>query len=146
MATEGWYYLHTNGELIYKGAAYTSIADFRESDLVRAFWPCDPEDRETGWRIVVESLAAGANPERVRELAEEWGCTDEDAEQYADRLGLRLFMDGDQWCAVRADFYDLGDSPAGFGHRAYEALAELAKELGYVPAKMWGPEFARLAR
>lgn len=45
---EGYYYLHVNGELIYKGAAYTDISDFRESDLVRCFWTVDTDDREVG--------------------------------------------------------------------------------------------------
>ena len=47
MAVEGWYYLHANGDLIYKGAAYTNVGDFRESDLVRAFWPVEPDDTAT---------------------------------------------------------------------------------------------------
>lgn len=142
----GWYYLHVNGELIYKGGHYTSPIDLRDSDFVRAFWRCDGgDDREQAWTIVVEALAAGANPDRVRELVEKWGCTDEDAQEYAHRVNVMLRMDGDQWCATREDFVNLQESPAGFGTRAYEALAELAKALGYVPAKMWGMSFARRA-
>lgn len=145
MALEGWYYLHENGDLIYKGAAYTSLADFYESDLVRAFWEVTPDDREQAWNTVVEALAAGAKPERVRELADKWGCTDEDAQEYASRVNVILRMDGDQWCATREDFADLMESPAGFGTRAYEAMAELAKELGYSATKGSGPGFGHLA-
>lgn len=141
---EGWYYLHENGELIYRGGAYTNVADFRESDFVRAFWPVDPDDREKAWTLVVEALAAGADPERVRELADQWGCTDEDAQEYARRVNVVLRVDGDQWVATREDFANLMESPSGFGTRAYEAMAELAKALGYRPSKMWGPTFASL--
>lgn len=144
-ATEqGWYYLHANGELIYKGGHYTNPVDFRESDLVRAFWKCTAGDREEAWTIVVEALAAGANPDRVRELVEKWNLTDEDAQEYARRVNANLFLDGDHWCATCEDFTDLQESPSGFGEHAYEALAALAKALGYAPSKMWGHSFASL--
>ena len=100
MATEGWYYLHTNGELIYKRELGGTAADIRESDFARGLWPCDPGDRELAWRIVVEALAAGANKARVLELAAKWQCDDEDAETYAERVGCNLFMDGNKWCAT----------------------------------------------
>lgn len=135
MTPEGWYYLHANGTLHYKGAPYTTLADFYESDLVRAFWSVYPDDRESAWNIVVEALAAGANAAEVAALAERWACTDDDAQEYASRVNVRLFRDGDQWCATREDFVDLGGSPAGFGTQAYEALADLARSLGYVAAK-----------
>lgn len=146
MSVEGWYYLHTNGDLIYKGAAYTNVGDFRESDFVRAFWPVDPADRATAWRIAVEATAAGARPDRVAELVEKWGLTDEDAQVYAEHLGFRLVRDGGAWMATRLDFVDLMESPVGFGEHAYQAIAELAKALGYRPAKTWGPEFAKLVQ
>jgi hypothetical protein len=91
MAIEGWYYLHTNGELIYKRDLDGAVADLRESDFVRHFWPCDPTDREGAWNILVEALALGASPSRVNELAIKWQCNDEDALVYAERLQIKLF-------------------------------------------------------
>lgn len=141
----GWYYLHENGDLIYKREYDGSVAaDIRDSDLARGMWPIDPSDRRGAWAIVVEGLAAGAHPHRVRELADKWLCTDADAEIYAQGIGLRLYRDGSAWCATRLDFVNLQESPAGFGDRAYEAMAELAKALGYAPSKMWGESFALL--
>jgi len=144
---EGWYYLHTNGELIYKREIDGSTAaDIRESDFARGLWPVDPADRAGAWTILVEGLAAGADRPRVLALAERWGCGDGDAEEYAKRLGVRLARDGNQWCATRADFVNLQESKAGFGRTCLEAMADLARELGYRPSKMWGTTFAELVK
>jgi hypothetical protein len=146
MNIEGWYYLHTNGDLIFKRDYDGVAADIRESDFARALWPVDASDREGAWTILIEALAAGATKQRISELAAKWHCSDEDAEIYADRVGARVFKDGAAWCATRKDFDNLQESPAGFGDTALEALAALAKELGYQPAKMWGASFKQLLR
>ena len=143
---EGYYYLHTNGDLIYKRETGGTAADIRESDFAVAMWPFDPKDREMAWNIVVEGLAAGASKERVKELAVKWNCSNEDAVNYADHINAQLSMDGDQYCATRFDFVNLQESPAGFGDSAIEALAALAKELGYKPSKMWGAGFSDLLK
>ena len=132
----GWYYLHTNGELIYKRNFDGTEADIRESSFSRALWPVDPSDRAGGWTILVEALAAGANEQFVMDRAEQWNCDDEDARIYAERVGCILSRDGNAWCATRKDFVDLAQSPAGFGDTCLKAMAELAKTLGYRPSKM----------
>lgn len=142
---QGWYYLHTNGDLIYKpDMDGTEVADIRESNFARGLWAIDTEDRESFWSIVVESFAAGANEKRVQELAKKWQCDDEDAKVYAERIGAKLFKDGTSWCATKSDFKNLQESPAGFGEHAYEALGKLCKILGYTASKMWGPTFKAL--
>lgn len=146
MSIIGWYYLHVNGDLIYKRDLEGTAADIRESDLARGLWPMDPDDREGAWNIVVEGLAAGANSARVKDLAAKWDCTDEDAAAYADRVGALLSRDGNAWVAKRRDFENLQESPAGFGDTALEAMAALAKELGYKPSKMWGAHFRDLLK
>jgi len=144
---DGWYYLHTNGSMIYKRELDGSTAaDIRETPFARAMWPVNPSDREGAWRILVEGLAAGAQKERIKELAEKWGADDEDAKHYAEAVGLKLSMDGSSHCATRMDFIDLQESPAGFGDTALEAMAALCKELGYRPSKMWGNEFKGLLK
>ena len=138
--------MHKNGELIYTPELFGgTAADIRESDLATGLWPFLSGDREGAWNIVVEGLAGGANPKRVRELAEIWGCDDVDAQHYADRVGIALTRDGNVWCSHRADFINLQESPAGFGDTCLEAMAELAKALGYKPSKMWGAKFSDLA-
>jgi hypothetical protein len=139
----GWYYLHENGSLLYKPGA-DACADIRDSDFARGLWPMDPTDRAGAWRIVIEGGAAGARPERVLDLASQWGCTDQDAKHYAEYVGARLYMDGDAWCATKADFVNLQESPVGFGKTALEAFINLAKALGYRPSKMWGATFEKL--
>jgi hypothetical protein len=140
----GWYYLHENGSLLYKRELGDTAADIRESSFARALWPVDVEDRESAWTILVEALALGASKVRVFELAAKWKCNDEDAALYAERVGARLFRDGDQWCATRRDFANLQESPAAFGDTALDALAALAKGLGLKPTKMWGAHFRDL--
>lgn len=141
MKIQGYYYLHTNGSLIYKPYDEGRVADFRESDLVRTFWPFDPNDREQAWTICVEALASDALKARVFELAELWQINDADAPNYADRLGLVLGMDGDQCTANTAAFDSLATDPMGFGNSYLEAMADLCRQMGYKPSKMWGNSF-----
>lgn len=143
---QGWYYLHTNGDLIYKRELGETHADIRESDFARGMWPFDEADRAGAWRIVVEGLASGANQKRIMELSEKWGCDNKDAQVYADHVGVILSIDGDQWCATRKDFINMQECSVGFGNTALEAMAELAKDLGYKPSKMWGSEFKDLLK
>lgn len=119
---EGFYYLHTNGELIYKRFMPES-----DSDFVRAIWRVIPSERESAWSICIEALAMGARKDRVMELATKWGLTDEDAQEFAKRLNLRLMKDGDSWMASFDDFVDVATSQVGFGNTCLEALAALAK-------------------
>ena len=67
MALEGWYYMHKNGDLIYKRDMGGTAADIRESDFAKMLWPFDPTDRAGAWRILVESMACGVNKDRVIE-------------------------------------------------------------------------------
>lgn len=145
MAFDGCYYLHTNGDLIYK-PHIESAADIRESNFARGMWFVDPADRESAWNILVEASAGGAKPARIAELAKKWGCDDADATHYAQRIGVTLQMDGNAWHAMAPDHINLQESPNGFGNTALEAMAELAKELGYQPATMWGTSFKQLLK
>jgi hypothetical protein len=143
--TDGYYYLHQNGSLIYKRYMDDGqVADFRESPFVQHFWSLNTKDRENAWQIVVEALAIGADPERVKELAALWQCDDKDAEHYASALGLDLYMDGNAWCARRTAAIDLACCPHGFGETVLEAFADLAKQLGMRAQKTWGPTFKSL--
>lgn len=139
---EGWYYLHENGSLIYKPNHDGVAADIRESDFALCMWPLSPADRMGAWNIVVEGLALGAKSERVAELAQKWGCNDADADNYANRLGVTLQLDGNAWCATGPGFQNLQESPAGFGETKLEAMAELAKAMEVPAGKMWRSTFA----
>jgi hypothetical protein len=146
MNIAGYYYLHSNGDLIWK--RFTDggqVADFRESPFVIQFWPLDPQDRETCWRILVEALALGAKEHRLNELVDTWDCDDADAQVYAERIGVELKRDGNAWCAMQAGATNIQEFPAGFSEvSALHALAELCKELGYRAQKMWGASFQQL--
>ncbi|MFI3184620.1 MAG: hypothetical protein QX198_01415 [Methylococcaceae bacterium] len=144
MALEGWYYMHKNGDLIYKRDTAGMAADIRESDFAKMLWPFDPTDRAGAWRILVESMACGVNKDRVIELAGKWGCDDSDARKYAQYVGVTLQIDGDMWCATSKDFVDLQQSPAGFGVTPLEAMSVLCNELNFKPTKTWGATFAEI--
>jgi hypothetical protein len=143
----GWYYLHTNGELIYKYENNDSVAaDIRESDFARVLWAFDSSNREIAWNILVEAESLGANKSCIESLAARWGCDNEDGKIYAKRIGVRLNMDGNKWCAHLPSFINIQESPVGFGDNVLNALASLCKELGYEGGKMWNPEFKDLIK
>jgi len=141
---EGWYYLHTNGDVIFKKGLPGIDADIRESTFAVGLWTFRGDDREQAWEILVEALAGGAREERIAELAKLWNCNDEDALVYAGLVGCLLYKDGDKCCATRTDFTNIALDPIGFGNTYLEAMAELAKVLGFFPSKMWRKTFKDL--
>ena len=77
-----------------------------------------------------------AEEARIKAIEEEWKRTQHDGFKLsiecgnrdritAKRNGVRIFMDGDMWCAVNDDFVDIQESVAGFGKTPDIALAEL---------------------
>ena len=46
-----------------------------------------------------------------------------------DATEIRIFQDGDQWCAVLGDFENLQKSLAGFQYTPKQAIDELCLEL-----------------
>lgn len=122
---KGTYYLHENGELIFKREGFEPEL----GNFVKRIWEFDTEKRFTAWIICIEALALGARKSRITELAEKWGLTDADAETFVEYSNgeMKLFMDGNAWCAVFKDFVNMQESQAGFGSTALEALSELAK-------------------
>ena len=119
---KGFYYLHTNGDMIFK-----RFRPEDDSSFVKRIWPFNSEERESAWIIAIEGLALGANLQRIKELQKMWGFTDEDGKIFAERVNLRVFKDGDSWCATFDDFINFQESQAGFGNDVLEALADLAR-------------------
>lgn len=50
----------------------------------------------------------------------------------AQPLGYRLYLDGDQWCAVANNFVNLAEFEAGFGSTPLEALASLLERQSHL--------------
>lgn len=141
---EGWYYIHTNGSLIYKNYIDADI-DIKDSDFCIGCWSFDPTDRLSCWSMLVEVLSTGrVELNRILGLAKHWSCTEEDADIFAKRVGCVLKKDGDSWCSHRADFDNFQESLIGFGDTKLEAMAELCKSLSYKPVKIWGATFKSL--
>jgi len=67
---DGYYYLHTNGDLIYK-----RFCPETDSPFVKKIWPVDTTDRGNAWQIALEAIALGANHRRIREISKKWKLT-----------------------------------------------------------------------
>lgn len=83
-AETGWYYLHTNGDLIFKRYE----PEMEPGGFVRRVWPIDTSNRADAWRVVLEAAGLGASIERVRELAAKWKITPEDLPEYMAHTGV----------------------------------------------------------
>jgi len=89
MTERHYYYLHTNGELIYKPAIVVeSDTEYFESDCVRKFWPVDLDQRESAYVMLIEAAALGARMSRVLELAAKWGMDGDDGIVFLARMGF----------------------------------------------------------
>ncbi len=123
-AERRWYYLHANGDLICKRFE----PEVENGGFVRKVWVVDRTERGTAYLLLIEAAAMGARKDRIEELKKAWGVTDEDCQVFADRAGLKLFRDGDTWCAGFSDFKNVQESQVGFGETAFDALVGLCKQ------------------
>ncbi len=83
MTEPSFYYLHTNGELIWKKFRPES-----DSPFVRKIWTLRPDERESCYIILVEAACMGANMTRILELAKHWGCDGADGLTFCERMGF----------------------------------------------------------
>lgn len=146
MATTGYYYLHTNGTLLFKHAYLDGAEqefEFRESPFAVMFWKVDAQKREDMWRVLIEALALGGEPQGITKLANMAGCNDHDAQVYAERIGVRLTRyDSGQWAAACQKGAAFNPSSCS----ALQAMGELCRTLGYRANKLWPVSFADLVR
>ncbi len=87
MNNDGFYYLHTDGNLIFKPAIVVSDPSYFDSPFVKKVWRLDTTDRLCAWRIVLEALSMGCKVNRAKELAIKWGLTFEDSIELLKRTG-----------------------------------------------------------
>ena len=127
---DGYYYLHTNGDLIYKPATVMdSDPNYFDSSFVKKVWPITLDERADAYTLLLDAEAMGARIDRIHELKTKWNITEEDTQTFADRMGFKLFMAGDQWSAILPTFKNLQESPVGFGDTRWDALVALCKEV-----------------
>ncbi len=77
---DGFYYLHTNGEMIYK-----RFEPETDSTFVKKVWPIDSTSRLNAWKIVLEGFFYGAKVDRLKELSQKWDLTFEDSVELLKR-------------------------------------------------------------
>ena len=125
---DGFYYLHTNGDLIFK-----KFRPEDDSPFVVKVWEIDTTDRGNAWMVAVDAGAWGARQDRIEELIKKWGLTNEDALNFIKYLNNRspqlweLFLSEDRQndCWLLTD--TLNDHQVT-GKRAIDALIRFAKE------------------
>lgn len=87
MEGSGYYYLHSNGDLIYKNSiVIESDPQYFDSPFVKRYWEMNFSDRSHAWIVILESLALGADLKRVKELAGKWGLTYKDSLEMLKRM------------------------------------------------------------
>lgn len=134
----GYFYLHTNRELIYKPDIDGRLKeDLDSSDLVTAYWPVASDDRESLWTCLVEAAARGANPEKIEFMVKTHGMDSADAVMYAERIGFKLAGSDVRklWAAFSSNFVDQRHSGIGLGETAFDAIVELCRSLTALYAK-----------
>lgn len=67
--------------------------------------------------------------DRIMALVKENAQLRERSRRQIPDAAICLYRDGDQWCCVSGDFWDLQTSPAGFGNTFQEALDDFKATL-----------------
>ena len=111
----GFYYLHTNGDLIWK-----KFRPEDDSGFVKRIWPVDTTDRADAWKIILESFALGARFKRLQELIKKWNCDIKDLAEYMvrnlkptdlEKEGICLYLEKINKCNPEKWFEWLGKTP-----------------------------------
>ena len=116
MTAKGFYYLHTNGDLIYK-----KFRPEDDSPFVKKIWPMNTQNRATAWRLILEALALKAQINRINELVKKWGCDLKDLVNYMVRThpsdleidGLEIYFNKIAECDYDEWLNWLGKTPEG---------------------------------
>jgi hypothetical protein len=137
MGRDGYYYLHVNGDVIFKRDLGGTYEDLVDTDFAVHIWHPDKTDRADAWELVVEAMAFGANAGRLTQLEERWGLDEDDGLIYCERLRIQTHYgeteNGPLWTA-RIDGND-GRVYEAASVRLLPALAELARQVGCCPNK-----------
>lgn len=60
-------------------------------------------------------------------------CCDPAIKARKEEMNLKVWQDGDKWCAAHLDFANLQESPCGFGNSAQEAWDDLKAKSKHIP-------------
>lgn len=83
---DGFYYLHTNGDLIFKPAIAVDSSEYFNSPFVKRVWPIDLKNRLCAWKIVFEALWLKCSIPRAKELVDKWGLDYKDSIEMLKRI------------------------------------------------------------
>ena len=79
---KGYYYLHINGDLIWKPATVVdSDPGYFDSPFIKKVWELDTENRQTLIEMLVEAKKESiTRPERIKEIEKNSNVTEKDYE------------------------------------------------------------------
>lgn len=135
---KGYVCMKQNGDLDYIFKSKISEDDLINHNSIKMYWEYSHEDIADSWDILIEAIAVEANEKEIKMLSNAWGLDDKEAQTYAKLRKIKLFKDGNQWCATKSNFKDLQSSPSGFGDTCLDAIGELCKNLGFKVSKSKG--------
>ena len=75
----GFYYLHSEGNLIFKPTIVADDPGYFNSPFVKKVWRLDTNDRLCAWTIILEALSMGCSIDRAKELSNLWKLTLDDS-------------------------------------------------------------------
>lgn len=138
----GWYYLHVNGELIYKpySSVYDPRIDFEESSFVLCYWLINLSDREDAYNLLVRAKMLGAKKDRIEELVSKWNIDDDDTKVYCEKYGIKWARSGEQFIASAGP--PIGDDGPvrGVGITLFKAVCDFYAKAVNLPEedfKIW---------
>lgn len=99
---KGYYYLHTNGDLIWKPAIVVdSDPGYFDSPFVKKVWRIDTEDRQTSVEILSEAKKDDiTRSERIKEIEKKSNITEKDYEC------LRRIKNGEDYNKVLKEIFE----------------------------------------
>ena len=93
----GYYYLHTNGSLVYKPAIVVENDEcYFDSDFVKYHWSFDKDNRADAWKIILQALYFDASIPEIKELIKKWNITPDDFKFYLGYLKSKKIALGAQ--------------------------------------------------
>lgn len=121
--SEGWICLHEDGSL-----SHAQVEPVMKGSSFIRVWPVTGASRVAAWFAIIEAIAIGGNPVRIKEFVAYWSLTDENAQQFVvDSKGwFQLLREGTVWRARFGDPRYPQERHTGYGETALEAFANAA--------------------